>query len=191
MRIMTEETPIVMAIKLDLDGRIAEGDEAMASLSGEAQRLAEGAWVDVKADLLRMRKVLIAIREMKTCLTRRGLFYTSWPLYKHWKTGKIHMNFGQSRAATRRFTPNAPNGNQLPKKNEGKKVRRIVKAPKGYILCTMDFTGQELKLAAWQSQDPTFLSCSESKHIAVAIADIVTPARTIPACRTAFLIFSR
>ena len=104
-------------------------------------------------------KVLLAIREMKSCLTREGLFYSAWPLYQHWKTGRVHMNFGQSRAATRRMTPNNPNGSQLSKKGDGRKVRRIISAPPGHVVCTMDFIGQELKLAAWASQDPAFLSC--------------------------------
>jgi DNA polymerase I-like protein with 3'-5' exonuclease and polymerase domains/5'-3' exonuclease len=104
-------------------------------------------------------KVLLAIREMKSCLTREGLFYSAWPLYQHWKTGRVHMNFGQSRAATRRMTPNSPNGSQLSKKGDGRKVRKIIACPPGHVVCTMDFAGQELKLAAWASQDAAFLSC--------------------------------
>lgn len=105
------------------------------------------------------RNVLLIIREMRSINTRRGLYYTPYPLLTHWRDGRIHPQLGQSRAATRRFTPAAPNVNQLPKRGEGLAVRGLVKAPEGYLVAAMDWSGQELRLAADASQDPAMLSC--------------------------------
>lgn len=103
--------------------------------------------------------ILKTIKKMKAINTRQGLYYTPYPVLAHWKDGRIHPQLGQSRAATRRFTPSSPNVNQLPKKGEGLMVREVVKAPKGWLVCAMDWSGQELRLAADASQDENMLSC--------------------------------
>ena len=110
-------------------------------------------------------KVLLAVREMKAVSTRTSLFYRAWPLFIHWKTGKIHTNPGMSQAATRRATPSAVNYAQLSKKGDGKKVRKMIQAPPGYIVCAMDLEGQELKLCAWASQDKNLLACYLGDHL--------------------------
>lgn len=103
--------------------------------------------------------VLHAINLMCKVSTRRKLYYRPYPELLHWKDGKLHPQLGQSRAATRRFTPNAPNVNQLAKKGDGKKVRRVFPAPKGWLWVSMDESGQELRLAAVSSRDENLLSC--------------------------------
>lgn len=103
--------------------------------------------------------VLLVIRRMKQILTRQSLYYRPFRLYAHWKDGKLHPDMGQSKATTRRFTPNSPNLNQLPKRGEGSRVRRLIKPPPGYAVVTMDFSGQELRHAAAASQDANLLSC--------------------------------
>ena len=103
--------------------------------------------------------ILKTIRAMKAINTRQGLYYTPYPVLAHWKDGKIHPNLGQSRASTRRFTPSSPNVNQLPKKGEGLAVRETVSAPDGWLVCAMDWSGQELRLAADASQDKNMVSC--------------------------------
>lgn len=102
---------------------------------------------------------LLAIREMKAVLTRKQLYYTPYPLLKHWKDGKIHPQLGQCRTVTRRFAASNPNISQLPKRNEGLKVREIFKAPPGFVFVSADFSSQELALIAHCSQDANMLSC--------------------------------
>jgi DNA polymerase I-like protein with 3'-5' exonuclease and polymerase domains/5'-3' exonuclease len=110
-------------------------------------------------------RALNVIKEMKAINTRQGLYYTPYPTLTHWKDGRIHPNLGQSLAVTRRFTPSQPNVNQLPKKEEGLAVRGVVQAPEGWFVCAMDWSGQELRLAADASQDENMLSCYIGEHL--------------------------
>lgn len=104
-------------------------------------------------------QMLLLIRKMTAIETRRKLYHKPYPLYAHWKDGKIHASLGKNFTATRRFAPNGPNLNQLPKKGEGIRLRNCFVAPPGYVICAMDFSGQELRLGAEESQDEMLLSC--------------------------------
>ena len=151
-----------MGLPIRFRTRVTDGQRAKGQKDGTPQTDTFAVDHFLKLDLdptSEEHKVLSALRTMDQINTRQSLYYTPYPLLRHWKTGKIHPSLGQSKAATRRFTPNNPNVNQLPKKGEGKKVREIVRAPKGQLVCAMDFKGQELRLAAERSQDENLLSC--------------------------------
>lgn len=107
----------------------------------------------------REAEALLLIRNMTQINTRRGLYYKPYPLYAHWKDSRIHCNLGKNRTATRRFAPSGPNLNQLAKKGDGKVIRKCFRAPEGYVVMTSDWSGQELRLAAEESQDEMLLSC--------------------------------
>lgn len=102
---------------------------------------------------------LSAVREMKAVMTRKSLYYRPYPLYRHWKDGKLHPQAGQCRTTTRRFASSAVNLSQIPKRKDGGKIRSMFKAPPGYIWASFDFASQELKLQAFVSQDEQMLSC--------------------------------
>lgn len=107
-----------------------------------------------------VRAALESIRVLKTVATRESLFYKNYFPIKHWKTGLVHPSLRQSAAATRRYTAANPNIQQMPKKGEGKVLRRVVVAHKrNAVVCSIDFTGQELRLAAERSQDTNMLAC--------------------------------
>jgi len=93
----------------------------------------------------------------KGYLTKESLFLEKYPKFIHWKTGRIHASLRQSATTTRRYSCSAPNLQQLPKK-AGKEFRNMLRARPGYSFVALDFAGQELRLAAWQSQDSNFLS---------------------------------
>lgn len=95
--------------------------------------------------------------EYKGYLTKESLFFSKYPKFVHWKTGRIHCNMKQCGATTRRFT-HTPNLAQLPKK-KGKEVRNMVVALEGYELLANDFDSQELKLQAEDCKCKEFLSC--------------------------------
>lgn len=106
------------------------------------------------------RSVLKAMGRMKKVETRRSLYYKNYWSLKHWKDGRIHGSEGQSRAVTRRFTPSNPNKAQLPKKGEAVRFRKcFVPHKRRAVVCSADYTGQELRLAAEKSQDPNMLAC--------------------------------
>lgn len=104
-------------------------------------------------------KMLLIIREMNQINTRHKLYYKPYPLFAHWKDGKIHASLGKNFTATRRFASNNPNLSQLPKKGAGIKIRDCIVAPEGYLLVSLDFASQELRVMAEVSGDTMLTSC--------------------------------
>lgn len=104
--------------------------------------------------------VLDAVGDMKTVMTRRSLFYKNYRNVRHWKDGKIHATMNQCAAVTRRYSSSNPNLQQLPKKGEGVKFREcFLPHRRDAVICSIDFSGQELRLAAERSQDKNMLAC--------------------------------
>lgn len=107
-----------------------------------------------------VRDVLNAYTTLKTVSTREKFYYSKYPDFMHWMTGKIHSSLRQSSTVTRRYSSAKPNLQQLPKKGEGVKVRRILRPHHSdAVVCSIDFTGQELRLMADSSQDKNMLAC--------------------------------
>ncbi len=106
------------------------------------------------------KKALACVQVMKKVMTRRSLFYKNYLRIRHWKDGKIHASVNQCAAVTRRYSMSNPNLQQLPKKGEAVKFRGCFKPHhKKAVICSVDFTGQELRLAAERSQDKNMLAC--------------------------------
>lgn len=106
------------------------------------------------------RAALKAIGAIKKVLTRRQLFYRNYWKLPHWKDGKIHASANQCAAVTRRYSMNNPNLQQLPKKGDGARFRAgFLPHHKDAVVCSIDYTGQELRLAAEVSQDKNMLAC--------------------------------
>lgn len=105
-------------------------------------------------------QVLEAFQTMKTVDTRRKMFYRPYQHVRHWSDNKVHSEMKQCQAVTRRYASAGPNLQQLPKRGAGVKFRRIIRPHhKDAVVCSIDFSGQELRLAAWRSQDANMLSC--------------------------------
>ena len=103
--------------------------------------------------------VLQKLVELKGYLTRESLFLAKYPQLVHWKTHKLHCNQTQAGTSTRRYTHSSPQLAQLPKK-KGKEVRDMITIPSDeYVMFSLDYAGQESRLAAWSSQDKNFLAC--------------------------------
>jgi DNA polymerase I-like protein with 3'-5' exonuclease and polymerase domains len=106
------------------------------------------------------RAALKAIGVMKSVMTRRSLFYKNYWNIRHWKDGLVHAQANQCAAVTRRYSMSNPNLQQLPKKGEAVKFRGIFKPHKrNAVVTSIDFVGQELRLAAERSQDKNMLAC--------------------------------
>ena len=107
--------------------------------------------------------VLKALQTMKTTETRRKLYYGPYEFVRHWKDNLVHSNLNQCAARTRRYSSSGPNLTQLPKhpKNGEPAHFREVFVPHkpDAVIVSMDFSGQELRNIADQSQDPDMLSC--------------------------------
>ena len=108
----------------------------------------------------REAEILDCIGKMKTVMTRRSLFYKNYRNARHWKDGKIHASLRQTGTVTRRYSSSNPNLQQIPKKGEGVKFREcFIPHHRNAVICSIDFAGQELRLAAEASQDKNMLAC--------------------------------
>ncbi len=106
------------------------------------------------------QEILNALQTMATVSTRRSLFYGPYRYVRHWKDNLIHANANQCGAVTRRYSFSKPNFQQLPRKGEGGKFRKvIVPHVKDGLVGSVDFSGQELRLMAGQSGDKNMMDC--------------------------------
>lgn len=106
------------------------------------------------------KTILESMMTMKTVATRRKLYYKPYPYQLHWKDKRIHSSMNQCATVTRRYSSSGPNLQQLPKKGEGVKIRQVILPHhKDAVVISLDFSGQELRLAADYSQDENMLSC--------------------------------
>lgn len=104
--------------------------------------------------------ILAHIQAMKKCETRRKLYYETYSRIQHWKDGKIHAQVNQNGTITRRYSSSEPNLQQLPKKGEGVKFRKcFLPHHKDAVVCSIDFSGQELRQGAGMSMDANMLAC--------------------------------
>jgi hypothetical protein len=114
-------------------------------------------------------EVLKALRLMQMVRTRRSLYYSKWPSFSHYKTGRVHASHMQASTVTRRDSESKPNRQQLGKaeKIEGEPQRyREVMIPHkpGAIIVSVDLSGQELRHICNYSHDPAMISCFIGEH---------------------------
>jgi DNA polymerase I-like protein with 3'-5' exonuclease and polymerase domains/5'-3' exonuclease len=119
-------------------------------------------------------EVLRALLALKTVETRRKMFYGPYRHAAHWQRQPelwIHASFNQCATVTRRYSCSGPNLQQLPKKGEGLRFREVLLPHHDdAVIVSMDFTGQELRLMAEDSQDPVMLAC----YVGDALKDMHT-----------------
>lgn len=129
-----------------------------------------------------MRVASPEAKEVLDCLwlirmigTRRELYYTKYPYFVHWKTGRIHPSHNQCATNTRRASESKPNKQQLPKhqkvelasitdaESKASVIPRFREAilphHEDAVVVSMDFNAQELRNIAEQSQDENLLAC--------------------------------
>ncbi len=144
------------------DSFLDEDDLALVRTKARADDTAIEYALAFDADLLspEAQAALHAIGRIKAVMTRRSLFYKNYWVMRHWKDGKIHASVNQCAAVTRRYSSSNPNLQQLPKKGEGVKFRAcFLPHEKDAVVCSIDFSGQELRIAAERSQDKNMLAC--------------------------------
>lgn len=106
------------------------------------------------------REVLAAYQTIKAIQTRRNLFYKTYKAVPHWRDQRIHPNLNQCEAVTRRYSSSGPNVQQLPARGDGAEFRSIIQPHhKDAVIVACDFSAQEVRSIAFQSQDKALLSC--------------------------------
>jgi DNA polymerase I-like protein with 3'-5' exonuclease and polymerase domains/5'-3' exonuclease len=116
------------------------------------------------------KEVLEALQLIKMVQTRKGLYYSTYPYFVHWKTGRLHSSHNQCATNTRRASSSAPNLQQQPKhqKVEGQPARFrevIIPHKRNAVIISMDFMAQELRVIADYSQDKNMLACFVGDHL--------------------------
>ncbi len=109
---------------------------------------------DIVADILEFRK----FSKLKST------YVNALPLMVNPKTGRIHSNFNQARAATGRLASDNPNLQNIPIKTDaGREIRKaFIPRDENYVLFAADYSQIELRLIADISKEPTMLAAFEN-----------------------------
>ena len=108
-----------------------------------------GQTYDIVKDILEFRKFA----------KLKSTYVDSLPLMVNSRTGLIHSNFNQARAATGRLSSENPNLQNIPIKNEaGREIRKaFIPRDKDHLLLAADYSQIELRLIAEISDDKFML----------------------------------
>ncbi len=102
----------------------------------------------------------------------------------HPHTGRVHTSFNQTGTATGRLSSSNPNLQNIPARDEGRRVRELFVAEEGWKLISADYSQVELRILAHLSQDEALIDAFEREldiHTATAVRifgvspDAVTP----------------
>jgi uracil-DNA glycosylase family 4 len=66
--------------------------------------------------------------------------------------GRVHTNFNHCKTGTRRLSSDEPNLQNFPKR-KGKELRRVIKAPPGYLMASIDYGQIEARVIGMASKD--------------------------------------
>lgn len=103
------------------------------------------------------QEALKILLKVKTANTRITLYHNKMPLWEH-LDGRVHPIVTDSGTDTRRPTGSAPNILQIPSRGFGIKMRSMYIPPhEDWVAVAVDFSGQELRIMAHESQDPKLL----------------------------------
>lgn len=93
-------------------------------------------------------------------------------LAKRWPDGRVRTHFNQYGAATGRLSSSEPlNFQNIP--SHEKRIRLLFKAKDGYRIIGSDYSGQEVRLTAFYSQDPNMINAyKEGKDLYAMIASL-------------------
>jgi len=85
---------------------------------------------------------------------------------------RLHAHFLQAGTTTGRMSSQGPNLQNIPVKTElGRAIRKAFIAEKGFVVCALDYSQIELRIAAFLSEDPKLIDIftkGEDVHSAVA-----------------------
>ncbi len=116
--------------------------------------------VEKLTELALDNEIVANILEYRKFTKLKSTYVDSLPLMINPKTGRVHSNFNQARAATGRLASENPNLQNIPIKNEeGREIRKaFVPRDEDHILLAADYSQIELRIIADISKDPVMLS---------------------------------
>ena len=122
--------------------------------------------VDKLTELSLNHPIVENILEYRKLTKLKSTYVDSLPKMINAKTGRVHSNFNQARAATGRLSSENPNLQNIPIKNEaGREIRKAFEPrSKDYILMAADYSQIELRLIAEISKDEAMLDAFQKGH---------------------------
>lgn len=128
------------------------GFEGSPSVNAKAIKLAiaedcgeEGDW---------RKDALKSLLKVKEAMTRKELFYRPYPLWQHPLDGCIHPSIRNCGTVTRRPTGTSPN---ILAVSKGNPRNFFLPRYEGHVIVSPDYSGQELRLTASESNDPVLI----------------------------------
>jgi len=101
--------------------------------------------------------VLSSVREVKSAQTRFKFYYNAYPKWVHPADGNVHPQVKNCGTVTRRPSSRDPNILAMTKKDGGK-IRTAIRPLKpDHVIISPDWSGQELRILASESEDPVLL----------------------------------
>jgi len=115
--------------------------------------------VDKLNELAPNHEIVQDILDFRKLAKLKSTYVDALPTMVNSKTGRVHTNFNQTRAATGRLSSENPNLQNIPIKNqEGREIRKaFIPRDKDHILLAADYSQIELRLIAEISKDEAML----------------------------------
>lgn len=115
--------------------------------------------VEKLSELASDHKIIELILEHRKLSKLKSTYVDSLPLLINQRTGRVHSNFNQARAATGRLSSDNPNLQNIPIRDEaGREIRKAFEPrDENHILLAADYSQIELRLIAEISQDEAML----------------------------------
>ncbi len=114
---------------------------------------------DKLSELAGEHPVIDAILEHRKFAKLKSTYVDALPLMVNDRTGRVHSNFNQARAATGRLASENPNLQNIPIKDEaGREIRKaFIPRTEDYVLMAADYSQIELRIIAEISNDTSML----------------------------------
>ena len=78
------------------------------------------------------------------------------------KNGRIYPNYSQARTATGRMSSSRPNGQQIPKRGDGRIFRTLFKVQRGYRMVKVDYAAVEMRVMARLAMDKAMIEAIQN-----------------------------
>ena len=106
--------------------------------------------------------------------------------------GVVHTSFNQIGTVTWRLSSNAPNLQNIPRRDDEFNIRKAFVARPGYVFLDSDFSQLELRIMAFFSQDPKLLETYQNwGDIHKMTADTIGCTRNVAKCFDGDCLFER
>lgn len=136
-----------------------------------------GTGIDIIKELAKMYPdygFLTTLLKYRTIEKMLSTYIRKMPATASEVDGRVHGKFNQYGAATGRFSSSDPNLQNIPVRGEGKQIRKLFVASKGYKLVGGDYSQQEPRLLTHITQDPGFLAAyANNKDVYSEVASLV------------------